>query len=460
MRTILTTIGLLAFLTGNAQDSLGVRALFHWHDSTLPASLFHNNTYNEVWGYAANGEEYAIIGSTMGAHIFRITEVDQGLAEQVAFVPGASQGIGIVHRDYKTLSHYLYAVCDEGFSTLQVIDLQYLPDSVVVVYDDDALLSRAHNIYIDTANARMYSCGGSSSFAVYSLQDPENPTLLAKPQFDTPWWSSQVGYVHDAFVRDNIAYTNDENAMHIIDFSVPLSPVLLGSISAYPGAGYNHSGWAHPDGVHYALCDETFGSPVKLMDVSDPTDIEVLDTFGSEVDSLSIVHNVIWTGDLLHAAYYHDGYWFWELQADNTMALRGFYDTSTENHLPNYRGAWGVHPLLPSGVVLVSDMQTGLWVLDISAALATNELPAPREAKLAIHPNPASHTVHIVPRTMGSGPMPVRILDIHGREVMRSTLGMTGGDLDIAHLDAGTYLVLVTSPQGTSVNPLVITNAP
>ena len=51
-----------------AQDSLNMKVLYNWKDNSLSATNLYNNAYNEVWGYAKNGREYAIIGTTRGTH--------------------------------------------------------------------------------------------------------------------------------------------------------------------------------------------------------------------------------------------------------------------------------------------------------------------------------------------------------------------------------------------------------
>ncbi|MBL0043616.1 MAG: hypothetical protein IPP33_04110 [Flavobacteriales bacterium] len=153
------------------------------------------------------------------------------------------------------------------------MDLHYLPDSVHVVYDSQSLLVRAHNIQVDTVNARLYTCGGTTQFSVYSLADPEQPALLSNCEVDIPWWGGAVGYVHDCFVRDNIVWCNDQDGMHVVDFTDVENPVLLGSLEDYPQAGYNHSSWMNDDGTLYAMADETHGSPLKLVDPSDLSDL-------------------------------------------------------------------------------------------------------------------------------------------------------------------------------------------
>lgn len=71
------------------------------------------------------------IDSTLGTHIFDVT--DPVNSTEVAFIQGAATGV--IHRDYKDYQGYLYAVADEGPSTLQIIDLNSLPNSAPLVYD-------------------------------------------------------------------------------------------------------------------------------------------------------------------------------------------------------------------------------------------------------------------------------------------------------------------------------------
>ena len=42
----------------------------------------------------------------------------------------------------------------------------------------------------------------------------------------------------------------------------------LASLTSYPDAGYNHSGWLNDDGTIYVMMDENHGYDVKILDVS------------------------------------------------------------------------------------------------------------------------------------------------------------------------------------------------
>ncbi|MBL4657707.1 MAG: hypothetical protein JKX73_06880, partial [Flavobacteriales bacterium] len=124
-------LALLTSFSVIGQGSLNVTLLYQWNDTSLPSSQAHDNRYNEIWGVAQGGREYAIIGSTMGTHIFDIT--DPSNVAPPLFIAGAAFGPSIIHRDYHDYNGYLYIVCDEdsglALSTLQIVDLQYLPDS-------------------------------------------------------------------------------------------------------------------------------------------------------------------------------------------------------------------------------------------------------------------------------------------------------------------------------------------
>jgi choice-of-anchor B domain-containing protein len=453
-----SSLGLLLLQPSFAQDSLNVTKVYHWSQDGLPATSQYGNIYNAVWGYARDEREYAIIGSTMGTHIIDVTTGD--ITGQVAFIPGNDEGTDIIHREYKTYRDRLYAVTDEGAGTLQIIDLRHLPDSAPVVYDDNDLFSRAHTLWIDTANARLYTHYGSSDFAIWSLADPDAPTLLLKPQTAVPWWNSIVDGVHDAYTVNNITYTNDVDGMHIIDFNDVQDPVLLGSLNStdYPQPGYNHSGWLHDNGWLYVMADETHGTDLKLFDVSDPSDILFIDTIGTDLGPGSIPHNPSFQGDLLHVAYYEDGYWLWSVADPANAQVLGWYDMHPEPYSFSYKGAWGVYPYLPSGRILISEMQHGLFVLDISLALNADADNARAERAPVMRPNPATDQATLTLPSGSAAPEVIVITDATGRPlpVRITRTGTVERTLDTRNFAPGTYTVSITRADRRWATTLII----
>ena len=387
---LIVAIALLG-ISSNAQQTGTL--LYNWQDTTLMGSWAYNNTYNECWGLEVNGSEIAIIGSTDGTHFFDVT--DPANATQVAYVAGAYQGGGVIHRDYHDFQGYLYVVCDEGSSsTLQIIDISTLPDSVTTVYDSNALFTKSHNIFIDTATAKLYACASNSAMDIYSLIDPKDPTLI--------YSYNAVGHVHDAYVRNDTAYLNCGNdGFRIIDFHyLDLLPgtawVELASLTSYPDAGYNHSGWLNDDGTLYIMQDENHGYDVKILDVSDLSNISVLATFNSGVDSQSMAHNGIIKGDLVYIPYYHDGLRVFDISDPSNPVQTWEYDTYAPNSHASYKGAWGVYPYLSSGNIIVSDMQTGLYIIDVTSG-TTHTIET--NLKPSIYPVPATNQITITNNT-------------------------------------------------------------
>ncbi len=375
-RTLFTFCFLALSFFGFSQGSLNVTKLDLWDDTTV----FANNggaRYNDVWGFIQGGREYAVIGSTKGTHIVEVLDDDQ--LEFRDFVEGQVVSASVVHRDFHDYNGYLYAIGQQGAGTLQIMDLSYLPDSVHVVYDDDQLFVVAHNIFIDTATAKLYVCGPDGlAMSIYSLADPTLPTLISH--------FNQVTYVHDVFVRNDTAYLNcADDGLYVYDFSTPTG-TQLGSLEWYPFQGYNHAGWLSEDGNIYILADETAGMEMKVCDVSNLTDINVLSTFIAEEPEIAInhlPHNVMYKEGYVYVSHYNDGLQVFDVRDPEEPVTFAYYDTYPQTDLSPFRGAWGVHCFLPSERVLISDRQTGLYLFKIN-------FPPEIESELAhgFYPNP------------------------------------------------------------------------
>lgn len=329
-----------------------------WTNDDLTPTSWLDSRYNDVWGDTINGLEIAIVGSTAGTHFIDVT--DPTNPTELAFVEGKATGTQLVHRDFHSYGGYVYSVADEGPSSLQVIDMSSLPDSVELVYDSNELLVQAHNIFVDESRAMLYACNGNGfELQLISLADPANPVSVASyPNNDL-----SLPQIHDMYVRNDTAYLNGAfDGLLVVDFTEPTAPVLLGTMTDYPQSGYNHSGWLSDDGDHYYMMDETHGMDVKTVSVADLTDISVTALFNAESTTNQIAHNGIVTGDYLYVSYYFDGLQVYDVSDPNNPERIAYYDTFAGTSDGGYQGAWGVYPLLPSGNVLLTDMNNGLFV--------------------------------------------------------------------------------------------------
>lgn len=346
----------------SGQQSMNMTLLSTWDDNSFPS--VSGVAYNDLWGYAAAGREYAIVGTAEGTLILDVTNPTN--PQQVAFELGGSTMS--VWRDYKTYGNFLYGVSDQGSgSSLQIFDLSGLPASISKVYDSQALLSTAHNLYVDGAAGRLYVAGAANApSGIHILDvanDPANPTLLATFNLGA--------YVHDIFVRNDTCYAfMGTQGWGIFDFSNLASPAVINIIpfNAYPENGYAHSGWLTEDSNFLFWCDETHDTGIHIGDVRNPTNPVFHAPFRSTLlaptETNSMPHNAFVKGNQLYISYYHDGVQVWDISDPTAPVRAAYYDTEPGNtDYTGFAGCWGVYPYLPSGIILGSDIQHGLFVL-------------------------------------------------------------------------------------------------
>ena len=93
--------------------------------------------------------------------------------------------------------------------------------------------------------------------------------------------------------------------------------------------------------------------------------------------------NLIIKDNYVYVSHYHDGLWIWDISDPSNPIVVGNYDTYPASVATgNYKGAWGVYPLLPSGNILVSDMQSGLFVFAPLIEETNNIVETPKPSRM------------------------------------------------------------------------------
>ena len=365
---------LLPFMVG-AQESVNMTFFSNFDLPNLPTRF--GAEYNDCWGYHANGTEIAILG---GIEDIFFIDVTSPANPQLIYTHHVTNINGTTNqslwRDFKTYQNYAYASADEGDSGLLIFDLSDIPDTVTLITQTNASWSRAHNIYIDEANGRLYAAGSntqSNGLKVLNLAaSPTNPPQIGAIALD----ALGGGYVHDVHVRNNIAYCSHGSLHKIQGYNMTnlsnISVVCI--IDDYPEEGYNHSSWLNESGTMLVMADETHGSDLKLVDITDPLNISSDDitTFYSELEGpgapgSSVAHNPFIKGNLAYIAYYHDGVQVFNISDPENIELLAYYDTFDNTDYIGYDGCWGVYPFLPSGIIIGSDQNNGLFVMEVTS---------------------------------------------------------------------------------------------
>lgn len=464
--TLLTLVLLAGIQSLHAQvyEQQNISLLSNWNDTTIVAEPFYGIRYNGIWGWEDGaGREYALIGATNGVHIVDVTIPTA--ASRVDFVPGRRSGC--IWREIKTYQHYAYLISDDNApNSFQIIDLQYLPDSVSLVYDSDSLFQRAHTLFVD--GNKLY-CGivkggitsGTSSMSVYSLNNPVNPSFLR--DVDTDYGAVFTNQqVHDMFVRNDTVYASAAfDGLFILKYDSAGNQFnMLGSLTSYPSQGYNHSSALTDDSRTLVFMDEVpAGLPVKVLDVQDLSNLTVTATFQSNAGPTP--HNPFIVGNRCYIAYYQDGLQVYDVSDPYHPVRIGYFDTQYQTAQGGpytgqaYSGAWGAYPYLSSGNVLVSDMQNGLYVLDASQLTALEDEAA--AIGFGVYPNPADENSAIRIRLKNGETGSLQVYDITGRQVMEKVaISSSSYDLEPGLLSSGLYLLEVQSKGATAVQKLII----
>ncbi len=456
MKKVLLSSSLLVSCLGFSQISQNVNLLSNWFNPATPAEPTYAIKYNGVWGWVdpQDNKEYAIIGSSEGTYFIDVTIPTAPVVRD--YVPGRRNNC--IWREYKTYQNYCYMVSDDGGppNSFQIADMSYLPDSVHLVHDDDSIFERCHTIWVDGNKLycgipRAGVIGGTGRMAVFSLANPELPLLLRKLETNIP----STDYVHDMFVRNDTVYASSSNSgLFIYKYNTgPNTFTTINSLTTYPGQGYNHSSSLTPDGKTLIMLDEVpVNLPCKSVDVTNIMNISVLQTFRSTPSTIATPHNPhVVNNTRAVVAYYQDGVQIFDISNPSNVIRSGYYDTNPTDcpscPNPNYSGCWGAYTELPSGIILASDMQNGLFVLDANGALVSSELTEDAAINLVVFPNPASDNVSVSFSLKNSAEVSVTVSDLAGRTIFSEHLSLIPGanqsDIDVSGFDAGIYLVTV-----------------
>lgn len=447
-------INLLSFTLLPAQSSFNMSLWGHWDSDKVPAlsNDEYGIRYNEVWGWVnpQTGREYALIGSQMGVHIIDVSDKEH--IKEVDFVAGRSDSV--INRDFKSEGNYVYAFAHQKAGSMQIWDMATLPDSVHIVYDDvmyadkekkTPLFDIAHAIFIENnrlyiTNPRYPNMPNDKGLAVLDISDPTFPTVKKI------YTKDDFGGVHALFVRNDTAYLNSGGSgLYIVDMKDLDNPIVLYRYEGYPFSGFNHTGWLSDTGKIYVMADETWGTPVKVLDVKDPTNPTLLSYLNPYMvyDSNAIPHNQFVVGQYAITSYYYDGVQIYDISDPKNPSMAGYYDTYPQENDHTFKGCWGVYPFLPSGRILASDMQTGLYVLDF----APFSKPKNNQT-LLIYPNPGKGILHIKTQEILRQPV-FRLFNNIGQIVIEKKFSDSNNfSWDLPDLAKGLYFLEIADANG------------
>jgi choice-of-anchor B domain-containing protein len=327
-------------------------------NTALLGTFNNHGPFNDVWGYtAANGDEYALLGSTTGTVVIDITTPSNPI-ERGFFQFGSSSW-----RDIRTYGNYAYVVT-EATAGVQVINLTNPNSPTVAGTFGTGISGSAHNVTIDLGTGILYLPGSNVGTPAWDLTtSPTNPTYLG-----LAGGSGNSNYFHDLCVENGYGYGSMiyNGDLRIWDATTfPPTPI---SDTGTPG-NFTHNAWPNAAGTICVTTDETAGSVIKFFDITNKSNPIPLGQFTP--NSSSIPHNAFIVGNKVHCSWYTEGYRCIDFSDPMNPVEVASYDT-WPGASGGYNGCWGCYPFLPSGNILASDRNTGLYILRPSSAAFTN----------------------------------------------------------------------------------------
>ena len=328
-----------------------------------------SNELANIGGYVdSTGKEYALVGCQTGLSIVDVSNPTTPI--QKILIPGTNS----VWREVKIWGKYAYVTTEGGSNGLQIINLSKLPGTITTSdykYWKGTgailnLLTKMHSLHIDNGYAYLNGANGGALFGgaslIVSLADPWNPVYIGNTQVS--FVGNTNKYIHDCYVRNDTLWGAHIYAgfFSVINVANKAAPVLLGTQTT-PGV-FTHNTWLSTSGARTLFTtDEVSNSFMTAYDVNNIGNITELDKVQMGPTSGAIVHNTHIKNNFAIVSWYTQGVVIVDVNRPDNLIITGYYDTYPQSNGNTYNGCWGVYPYLPSGNLVASDINNGLFVL-------------------------------------------------------------------------------------------------
>ncbi len=354
--------------------------------SFVPLADLGAASANDIWGWTDpdTGKEYAIIGLNNGTVFVDISDP----LNPVLLGKLPSHDKNSIWRDIKVYGNYAYIVADaSGSHGLQVFDLRLLRKSKgfttfteTTHYDE---FNESHNLIINEESGFAYAVGIRSGVScsgglhMINIQDPVNPTFAGCYSADGYTHDAQCVIYHgpdEACTGREICFNANTDSIGVLDVTDKGSPQKIAD-KTYSNVAYTHQLWLTDDHQYMVVNDELdeYGAPAGkalpktyIWDISDLDEPFLIDTYTGKVQSID--HNLYIRDGYIYQANYQSGLRVLDASdiGNGQLTEVAYFDTYPNGNEAHFNGAWSNYPFFESGVVIVSSIEQGLFVLEVS----------------------------------------------------------------------------------------------
>lgn len=350
--------------------------------SFLPLNSIGGGEGNDIWGWTdpTTEKEYVLMGRTNGTAFVDISNPTEPI--YLGNLP-SQNGLTTIWRDIKVYQDHAFIVADQSRRHgMQVFDLTQLRQlageettlSATTVY---TLSGSAHNIAINEESGFAYIAGTTDGIRcagglhIVDIRTPASPTFAGCFVND--------GYTHDtqcviyngpdsAYQSQEICFNSNEDTLTIVDVTQK-DAINQIAREAYSNASYSHQGWLTEDHAYFIQNDELdelfVGNNTRtiIWDVRELSNPQFIGEFTFPFKTVD--HNLYVRDNFIYEANYASGLRILDASeiANSTLSEIAYFDTYPAGNTTASVSAWSSYPYFNSGVVAVSTITEGLFIL-------------------------------------------------------------------------------------------------
>ena len=345
----------IALPAANIKTATNLKTILSETETDASDSLYlwgrwHGRTgYGGSWGYvdSATGNEYALICSRPQG--VSIVDINTWPPQEVGFMPSITPGRDA--KEVKVYRHWAFVVKEN--EPIQVFNLANVTNPVQVS-TITPINSGSHNCWVEGNYLYVVGNHGVGGLEIWNITNPANPGARVG-QYNTY-------YYHDIDIRNDTLYAAAiyGQGIDVLNISNKANPTFITNWN-YPGSGA-HNIEISPDGQYAFVGDEigSSGQWTRVFEISDIHNVQLISQI--VVNPSATAHNSYYRDGFLYIAHYTEGVRIWDVSNPFAPSEVARYDTYPGMGF-GYNGVWNVYPFFPSGKVIASDMQTGLYVL-------------------------------------------------------------------------------------------------
>ncbi|MEL7451022.1 MAG: thrombospondin type 3 repeat-containing protein [Pseudomonadota bacterium] len=328
------------------------------------------NNYADIWGEG----DFAYL-ARFGVNEINIVDISNPSSPQLAATYDSGIG-GASAQDVKVDNGLMYVGLENTNPGAQIVDVRDPFNPVKLT--DITVRTAVHNVFFD--NGWLYLVDSQQNQVDVVDLRGYNPDAAPPVISSSTYRLFNVGnqFVHDITVQDGRMYASAWDSIRVYDVSNlgSQAPVFMGSA---PGNAV-HAAWPTEDSRFLVVSEERSGGGITLYELDDngtTVTLTLRDALTLDSSRAFSTHNPVVVGNTVYVSWYEAGLQVLEIDPDTaTWDVVASYDTTPITGQNGFfDGNWGVYPFLGPDRILASDVQLGLFILDVDPTLLSFDYP-------------------------------------------------------------------------------------